>query len=339
MSLWTRLTRALLSPALDGPPDLPPPDHAPPRPFPRPPHSSAPRHHEAVRQAPPRRPPQFPKAARTSRPSHPAAPLHPPQAPQSSAATLDPLHSQSHQPPPPPPETAPAAPRRRAFRPTSKQRALAEAACGLALPLRTNQLCSRAHVSPRSFYRWQRQPGFSAWFAAAALQALATATPLLILSAMQSAIDGDPAARKLMFQYCVSPDLSPAIASQLAGMYPAGEYDDGPAQPLEEPAPHRRRPRPAAAPAATSSSQPKPGRASPIRPAYQGRPPRILGRRAKGGASPPSLPSPPSDPPNSPQPPASPSAAPPESPFPPGIAPMWRVNEEGKLEPVPLADW
>ncbi len=277
MSLWTRLTRALLSPALDGPPAFPPrPDHASPRPFRRSPHPAA------QRPAPPQRP----KAARASRPSPLAAEPHPPQPPKPPAAVLESPDPHAQQPPPQPPQTAPATLRHRPFRPTTKQRALAEAACGLDLPLRTNLLCSRAQVSLRSFYRWQSQPGFNAWFAAAVLQALATATPLLILSAMQSAIDGDSAARKLMFQYCVSPELSPAIASQLGWADRAGEYHDDRAQPPEEPVPPRRLPRsasripPALPPeiqSAGSTAESMPSQPNPAQPAA--RPPRLPGVR------------------------------------------------------------
>ncbi len=237
MSLWTRITRSLLSSALDGPP-VPPPDYAPPHPFRRLPRPTAP--------AASRRRSQPGRASRAAQ-SAPAPDA--PRSPTASAATLGPTDSRR------PTASAPLARRPRTFRPTTKQRALAEAACGLALPLSTTQLCSRAGVSPRSFYRWQNQPGFSAWFAAAALQALATATPLLILSAMQSAIDGDPAARKLMFQFCVAPDLAPAIASRLGwagGDSPAPEDPGIPAlaalaaaEAPEATDPLRRRPAPA----------------------------------------------------------------------------------------------
>ncbi len=245
MSIWTRITRSLLSSALDGPPIPPAPDYAPPRSFRRLAHPHPP--------APARRRSQAGRASRAAQ----SAPAHDaPPPPTASATTLGP--TDSRQPP-----IAPLARRSRPFHPTAKQRALAEAACGLALPLSTTQLCSRAGVSPRSFYRWQNQPGFSAWFAAAALQALAIATPLLILSAMQSAIDGDPAARKLMFQFCVTPDLAPAMASRLGwagGDSPAPEDPGIPAlaPAAEAPAaaapeaadPPRRRPRRALAAAA-----------------------------------------------------------------------------------------
>jgi hypothetical protein len=240
MSIWTRITRSLLSSALDGPPVPPAPDYAPPHLFRSPPRVNGPL--AARRRS---------RAGRASRAAQ-SAPAHDaPPPPTASATTLGP--TDSRQPP-----IAPLARRPRPFQPTAKQRALAEAACGLALPLSTTQLCSRAGVSPRSFYRWQNQPGFSAWFAAAALQALATATPLLILSAMQSAIDGDPAARKLMFQFCVTPDLAPALASRLGwagGDSPSPEDPGIPAlaAAAEAPAaadPPRRRPRRALAAAA-----------------------------------------------------------------------------------------
>lgn len=114
------------------------------------------------------------------------------------------------------------------FRPTAPQRRLAEAAAGLAVHYTVQELCAAAHVSPASYYRWQQQPGFAAWWMAETWNCLRGSAPLLLLSTMQFAIDGDAAARKLLFQYLVPPPSAPSQPSGPATA-PAGSPPPVPA--------------------------------------------------------------------------------------------------------------
>ncbi len=271
------------------------------------------------------------------------------------------------------------------FRPSPRQRRLAEAACSLTFNIHPHLVCAQAQIPPSTYYRWQKNPAFTAWLAATILQCLAANSPFLLLNTLQAAMSGDASARKLIFQFCVVPRLAPAMAALPA---PGLEVFLGiPAVPGSEGAPACPPPvpRPSSPPSAPGVAvpavrthktitppRPIPPRGEDAAP-IPGAPRQRRGNPAEGGANrnpvPPAAPAAGTEPPrgNTPlaaepgpppfneQPPSgaetpicphhprsphrrAPAAKPPRPktpPFPPGIAPMWRVNKEGKLQPRP----
>lgn len=99
------------------------------------------------------------------------------------------------------------------FRPSPRQRRLAEAACSLTFNIHPHLVCAQAQIPPSTYYRWQKNPAFTAWLAATILQCLAANSPFLLLNTLQAAMSGDASARKLIFQFCIAPRLAPAMAA------------------------------------------------------------------------------------------------------------------------------
>lgn len=89
----------------------------------------------------------------------------------------------------------------RTFRPSARQRRLAEAACSLAFSVQPRLVCAQAQIPHSTYYRWQKNPAFTAWLAATVLQCLAANSPFLLLNTLQAALTGDASARKLIFQF------------------------------------------------------------------------------------------------------------------------------------------
>ncbi|MGH9535176.1 MAG: phBC6A51 family helix-turn-helix protein [Terriglobales bacterium] len=95
------------------------------------------------------------------------------------------------------------------FQPNQAQLRFAETLCRIAsdeqFRIRPAQVCRQSGVNPRTYYRWQRQPGFAAWLAGLAVRFMAVNAPLLVFSTFQCALDGDNGARRLLFRKFFTP--------------------------------------------------------------------------------------------------------------------------------------
>lgn len=125
------------------------------------------------------------------------------------------------------------------FSPSKAQLQLLEALQNHEDAATLSEFCEQNGVSRASFYRWQRDPDFCRWLAAAVATHLHGSGAILVVTAMNAALSGDPRMQMAMLKFTLNPNGLAAIETYL-GRLPAGpalapEHAAEPAEPEPRP--------------------------------------------------------------------------------------------------------